>query len=145
MTAALRLRLYSTALGLYLTAGGRLDTASAHRLTTTIDLALRRLRPTRLVLDLRDVDHIDAAGVATLIACRRDARARGAELRIAQPSACVRATVRACGADDLLAPAPGTRPQLPPAAALRRSHRPGRHCLRPPRVGRLSLSRRPHR
>ncbi|WP_186316207.1 STAS domain-containing protein [Catellatospora sichuanensis] len=135
MSRTLRMRLYSGPIGLYLIAEGALDTTSVHQLTRAVDLAMNRLNPARFTIDVGGLDFIDVAGVATLIACRRDADARGVTLRVVQASAQVRATVDACEAADLLACADGDR--LPSAGPRRhRSHRPGPGCLRPTRRSR---------
>lgn len=128
----LRLRLYSSPLGLYLTAEGRLDGSTVQQVTTTVDLALTRLSPVRITVDLSAVTYLDVAGVATLIACRRDAHARGVQLTVAQPSGQVRNTVLACGADDLLEAGGAAAPPLPAADTWRRCRRPSLRCLRPP-------------
>jgi anti-anti-sigma factor len=128
----LRLRLYSSPLGLYLAADGRLDGSTVQQVTAAVDLALTRLNPLRIIVDLSAVTFLDVAGVATLIACRRDARARGAELTVAQPSSQVRNTVLACGAGDLLSPGSAAAPPLPAADTWRRCRRPSLRCLRPP-------------
>ncbi|MFD0598790.1 STAS domain-containing protein [Catellatospora coxensis] len=131
MSGQLRLRLYSSPLGLYLTAEGRIDASTVGQVTTAVDLALTRLSPVRITVDLSAVTYLDIAGVATLIACRRDARTRGAHLTVAQPSSQVRSTVLACGAGELLAGA-ATEPLLPAADTWRRCRRPSLRCLRPP-------------
>ncbi|MEV0457919.1 STAS domain-containing protein [Catellatospora methionotrophica] len=132
MADKLRLRLYSSPLGLYLTAGGRLDGSTVHQLTTAVDLALIRLNPVRLMVDLHAVTYLDVAGVAALIACRRDAHARGAQLAVVQPSNPARATVLACAAQDLLAGDKPTPAVLPAADSWRHCPRPSLRCPRPP-------------
>ncbi|WP_186316229.1 STAS domain-containing protein [Catellatospora sichuanensis] len=135
LVSGLRLRLYSSPVGLYLIAEGVLDTGSVHQLTRAVDLAIHRLNPARFTVDVGGLDFVDVAGVATLIACRRQAHARGVGFRIVQPTAQIKATASACGAGDLLCPPDDNRPQ--PAGALRRrSHLPGLNCLRAPRHAR---------
>lgn len=130
VSGLLRLRLYSGGLGLFLIADGSLDTATVHQLTRAVDLAMRRLHPARFTVDLGGLDFIDIAGVATLIACRREAYGRGVDFLVVQPSAQVRARVAACGAADLLL---GGDDEVAAASPMRRrSHRPGLRCLRPP-------------
>ncbi|WP_191842762.1 STAS domain-containing protein [Catellatospora chokoriensis] len=138
VSGGLRLRLYSGPLGLYLIAEGTLDTTSVHQLSRAVELAMRRLDPVRFTVDVGGVDFIDVAGVATLIACRREAQGRGVGFQVVQATAQVRSTAAACGAFELFSSAGD-----PVAAAgpmLRRNHRPGLRCLRPPRQ-----SRRPSR
>ncbi|BCJ75108.1 hypothetical protein CS0771_46520 [Catellatospora sp. IY07-71] len=132
MSDRLRLRLYSSPLGLYLTADGCIDGSTVQQVTTAVDLALTRLNPVRITVDLTAVTYLDVAGVATLIACRRDARARGAHLTVTQPSSQVRATVLACGAGDLLDVGGAVDPPLPAADTWRRCRRPSLRSLRPP-------------
>lgn len=132
MSERLRLRLYSSPLGLYLTAEGSIDGSTVKQVTTAVDLALTRLNPVRITLDLSAVTYLDVAGVATLIACRRDTDARGAQLTIAQPSSHVRSTILACGAGDLLEMGTAADPPLPAADTWRRCRRPSLRCLRPP-------------
>ncbi len=65
---------------------------------------LRLLRPaaSRLVLDLALVSHIDASGLAVLVATERRARLLGGSLRLAAASPAVATAVRAAGLDRLL-------------------------------------------
>lgn len=138
------MRLYSSPFGLYLIAEGALDTTSVHQLTRAVDLAIHRLNPVRFTLDVGGIDYIDVAGVATLIACRRDADTRGVSFRVVEATAQVRSTAAACGAADLFSSADHS-----PAATTRpmryRNHRPGLGCLRPPRQSRRPSRNQPSR
>jgi anti-anti-sigma factor len=68
-----------------------------------IDYTIGRasLEAGRIVLDLRDVSHLDYAGVAELVARRRELRARGGELVVAVRNPYIANILRAAGGADL--------------------------------------------
>jgi anti-sigma B factor antagonist len=76
----------------------------ATRVPAVRDQLLRILRPatSKLVLDLSLVSHIDAGGLAVLIATERRARLLGGSLRLAAVRPAVSIAVRAAGLDRLL-------------------------------------------
>src|SRR5688572_12704787 len=102
MTENLQLRLYTSPVGLYLTARGRLDATTTHRLVSAIGFALDRYPAGRLTLDLSDLDSIDSAAVATLIGLRATMRYQDVDLAIADPPSHIRAAIHALGAGHLL-------------------------------------------
>ncbi|WP_144124074.1 STAS domain-containing protein [Catellatospora sichuanensis] len=134
MTDKLELRLYTSAVGVYLTARGRLDSTTAHQLGRAIGVALDRYPTDRLTVDVAALDAIDAAGISVLMLFRTSALQRGVHLTVADPPPHIRAVIRALRADQLLAAA---FRDLPGGASprhrgdRRRSIAVPRHCLRP--------------
>ncbi|GAA1360537.1 STAS domain-containing protein [Catellatospora chokoriensis] len=139
MTEKLELRLYTSPVGVYLTARGRLDSTTAHHLGRAIGVALDRCPTDRLTVDFAALDAIDAAGIGVLMLLRTSALRRGVHLAVADPPAHIRAAIQALRADQLLAATPG---DLADSASLRqhadrrRSHVIRRPCLRPPTAAR---------
>jgi len=80
---------------------GGLDGTGA---TALREQLLRMLRPasSRLVLDLSQVSHVDAVGLAVLVGTERRARLLGGSLRLAAVKPAVGMAVRAAGLDRLL-------------------------------------------
>ncbi|MBI3911221.1 MAG: STAS domain-containing protein [Armatimonadetes bacterium] len=68
---------------------GHLDAATASTAEVTLRRYLDELGP-RLVLDMRRLHFIDSRGLGTLIALAREARARGGEVALAEPTLPVR-------------------------------------------------------
>jgi len=86
---------------------GELDLSSVpellHRLTRALQLAaLARDTPPRVVLDLRRLTFIDAAGIQALLAIRRRCAARGISLSLRFGNTPVRRTLSAVGISELL-------------------------------------------
>jgi anti-sigma B factor antagonist len=80
---------------------GGLDVAAA---ATVREQLLRLLRrgPSRLVLDLSLVSHVDNRGLAVLVSTQRRARLLGGSLRLAAVRPAVGAALRAAGLDRML-------------------------------------------
>lgn len=130
MTEKLELRLYTSPVGVYLTACGRLDSTTAHQLGKAIGVVLDRFPTDQLTVDCAGLDAIDAAGVSVLMLFRTSALRLGVHLTIADPPPHIRAAIQALRADQLLAATPG---EVPPwQQADRHRSRALRHrCLRP--------------
>lgn len=134
MPEDLQLQFYTSPLGLYLTARGRLDATTANHLAKAIGVALRRFPAGRLTLDVSHLDTVDAAGVAMLVLLRLVVARQGVDLNLTEVPAHIRSVIVAARADQLLAsasPSPGSA--MPPRV------RPGHRfvavrapCLRPP-------------
>jgi len=71
-----------------LTLDGELDLASTSELVDATRRALRH-RPSRLILDLHNVEFVDLAGFRALIRCRRIAAAKDTPLLLDEPSPAV--------------------------------------------------------
>ncbi|BCJ75142.1 hypothetical protein CS0771_46860 [Catellatospora sp. IY07-71] len=98
----LTIRLSARAGDLCLTVSGEVDIATAHLLRKVAVAVLRTRAASRLALDMSGVGFIDAVGVAAVIDCRREAARRNLPFSVINPSAQVTATMRLCGAADLL-------------------------------------------
>lgn len=143
MTEKLELRLYTSPVGVYLTARGRLDSTTAHQLGRAISVVLDRYSTDRLTVDCAALDAIDAAGISVLMLFRTSALRLGVHLTVADPPPHIRAAIEALRAEQLLAATPrdhadGGRPWH--HADRRRSRALRHHCLRP-----STAARRPHR
>ncbi|GAA1422059.1 hypothetical protein GCM10009662_80530 [Catellatospora coxensis] len=142
MTDKLELRLYTSPVGVYLTACGRLDSTTAHQLGRAIGVVLDRYPTDRLTVDCAGLDAIDAAGVSVLMLFRTSALRLGVHLTVADPPPHVRAAIEALRAEQLLAATPRDRPDAvnPWQHADRRRAVVLRYrCLRP-----ATAARRPH-
>lgn len=141
MTDKLELRLYTSPVGVYLTARGRLDSTTAHQLGRAIGVALDRCPTDRLTVDFAALDAIDAAGVSVLMLFRTSALRRGVHLTVADPPPHIRAAIQALRADQLLAAAASDLPAgaSPQHHVDRRSVALGHHCLRPSAARRRTL------
>jgi len=62
---------------------GRLNMASAHRLTKAVEEAIEEGR-TRIVIDLAETSFIDSSGLGALIAALKRTREAGGDLRVAR-------------------------------------------------------------
>jgi anti-sigma B factor antagonist len=69
--------------------GGEIDLYSGAELRDELLRVLRRHGP-RLILDLREVTFMDAAGIEVLLATRRRAQLEGGWIHVARASPCVR-------------------------------------------------------
>lgn len=103
MAELLQLRLYASPAGPCLGARGRLDATTCRRLSAAVAVLLEHLAADRVLIDLRDLDAVDAAGVTTLILMRTRARQRGVRLAVTYPQPQVRAAICALGGGSLLA------------------------------------------
>ncbi|MDI1464127.1 STAS domain-containing protein [Catellatospora sp. KI3] len=134
MTEPLRLRLYSSPLGLYLTADGSLDASTADGLVRAVTLALHRLRPRRITIDLAEVHTIDPAGAVALACCRDHAVHAQAELGLTDPPPHLRRVLAAHVADLVpAAPSDAATGRRLPVTAWRRCPRPATASARPRR------------
>src|SRR6267378_3397788 len=79
---------------------GELDRDALWAIDYTIDRASTEAG--RIVLDLRDVTHLDYAGVPELVARRRELRARGGDLLIAVRNPYVSNILKAAGGAELV-------------------------------------------
>ncbi|WP_155370800.1 STAS domain-containing protein [Catellatospora vulcania] len=143
MTEKLELRLYTSPVGVYLTARGRLDSTTAHQLGKAIGVVLDRFPTDQLTVDCAGLDAIDAAGVSVLMLFRTSALRLGVHLTIADPPPHIRAAIQALRADQLLAATPcDVSDSAPPwhHTDRRRSITAHLHCLRP-----TAAARRPRR
>ncbi|WP_170213351.1 STAS domain-containing protein [Catellatospora citrea] len=134
MTDKLELRLYTSPVGVYLTARGRLDSTTAHQLGRAIGVALDRCPTDRLTVDFAALDAIDAAGIGALMILRTSALRRGVHLTVADPPPHIRAAIQALRADQLLATPSRDLPDGASSHHLanrRRSIAARHHCLRP--------------
>lgn len=102
MAELLQLRLYASPAGPCLGARGRLDATTCRRLSAAVAVLLEHLAVDTVLLDLRDLDAIDAAGVTTLILMRTQARQHGVRLGVTDPQPQVRAAICALGGGSLL-------------------------------------------
>ena len=103
---------------------GELDREALWAIDYTIERA--SLEAGRIVLDLREVTHLDYAGVPELVARRRELRARGGELVVAVRNPYVANILKASGGAELvLCRTPDeafTEAVLANAGAARRRH-----------------------
>jgi anti-anti-sigma factor len=83
--------------GVRLVLMGDLDSESAGPVHRAVLNAVREYRPTRIVLDLSEVEFLDAAGVRSLLACRADAARVGCKLVICRAMPSVHGVLEATG------------------------------------------------
>ncbi|MEU7823803.1 STAS domain-containing protein [Catellatospora sp. NPDC049133] len=142
MTEKLELRLYTSPVGVYLTARGRLDSTTAHQLGKAIGVVLDRFPTDQLTVDCAGLDAIDAAGISVLMLFRTSALRLGVHLTVADPPPHIRAAIEALRAEQLLATTPrdpdGVSPWHQPERGRSRALR--YHCLHP-----STAARRPRR
>lgn len=82
---------------------GELDLATAPALRSCLGpLVKADPAPARLVLDLRDLDFVDASGISALLTIQRALAARGGELVLRSPSRLVRRVVKVLDLDAVL-------------------------------------------
>ncbi|MFC7243070.1 STAS domain-containing protein [Catellatospora aurea] len=141
MTEKLELRLYTSPVGVYLTARGRLDSTAAHQLGKAIGVVLERFPTDQLTVDCAGLDAIDAAGISVLMLFRTSALRLGVHLTVADPPPHIRAAIEALRAEQLLAAAPHEQLfGVDQPADGRRSRGLRYHCLHP-----STAARRPRR
>jgi anti-anti-sigma factor len=87
--------------------GGKLGSATAHRLRTAITALLNRGGIRTIGLDLRRLDFIDSTGIGTLVVAQRISAQMGVRLRLTAVSAFAARVLGALGVDVMLG--------LPPA------------------------------
>jgi len=85
-----------------LVVGGDLDLATAPLLATTLADVLGGESGPRVVLDLADLDFIDAVGLGHIIGARRRLSDRGGTLVVRQPSPPARRLLELCELGDLV-------------------------------------------
>lgn len=84
------------------TAAGEVDSDSCTELRRAIAGEVGRRR--RVVLDLRAVTFLDAAGIRTLLVCRQQAEANGNRLEIRATHPDVHQVLQICGVRELFEP-----------------------------------------
>lgn len=130
MSDELSIRLRTRAGDLCLLLAGEVDMATAYLLGKVTNAVLRTRDAASLSMDMSAVTFIDAAGIAAVIGCRREAAEHRLPFAIVNPSRAVAATIGLCGAEHLLA-GPGAG-RVPPSAWRAASHRQRLHRRRPP-------------
>jgi anti-anti-sigma factor len=91
---------------------GELDLATCGLLQAMLDGVLRarrKPRVSRLVLDMREVSFLDAAGIAPVLHARAVLNKRGGALEIRRPSAAVRRVLKLLDLSELAVAAPVAR------------------------------------
>jgi anti-sigma B factor antagonist len=78
---------------------GDLDVATAPHLRERLLVILDRLTPTRLILDLSELEFIDSCGTAVLVSTERRARLLGCSFVLVAPRAPVARVLQICGLD----------------------------------------------
>jgi anti-anti-sigma factor len=132
MTGDLRMRMFTVASGVYLSAAGQLDHSTAYLLHRVVSASLHQFGTTTIAVDVSGIAFIDAHGVSMLAVCRAEAHARSVRFTLANPTQSVRRMIAACGADDLLDGVLVTDHSDALTPALHRLPRSG-ICRRPPR------------
>lgn len=102
MTGDLRMRMFTVASGVYLSAAGHLDRSTAYLLHRVVAASLQRLGTTTMALDVSGITFIDAHGVGMLAACRAEAGSHAVRFTLANPTPSVRKMIIACDEEDLL-------------------------------------------
>lgn len=82
-----------------MTVGGRLGSATAHRLRTAITAILNRGGVRTIGLDLRRLNSIDSTGIGTLVIAQRISAQVGVRLRLTAVSASVARRLSTLGMD----------------------------------------------
>jgi anti-sigma B factor antagonist len=77
---------------------GEIDLVTAPTLRTTLDLACDQAR--YIVVDMEDVEFIDASGISALVVAANRARERNGELTVQNPSRFVRKVLAILSLDD---------------------------------------------
>lgn len=128
MPEELRIRLRAQAGELRLLVAGEVDLATAYLLGKVTAALLRTRTTASLAMDMAEVTFIDAAGIAAVLGCRRQAAEHRLGFSVVNPSRAVAATIGLCGVEHLLAqPLPRG---LADSAMARTRHRD--HRQRPP-------------
>lgn len=78
---------------------GELDLASAPDLREQLLVILDRRTPSRLILDMSELEFIDSSGTAVLVNTERRARLLGCTLALVAPQAPVSRVLQICGLD----------------------------------------------
>ncbi|BCJ74428.1 hypothetical protein CS0771_39720 [Catellatospora sp. IY07-71] len=102
MSDDLRIRLRTRAGELCLLVAGEVDMATAYLLGRVTTAVLRTRDAASLSMDMSAVTFIDAAGIAAVIGCRREAAEHRLPFAIVNPSRAVTATIGLCGVEHLL-------------------------------------------
>jgi anti-sigma B factor antagonist len=79
---------------------GRLDLVSASELRSTLDYALDD-RPSRIVVDLGEVEFVDSTGLGVLVAAQRRALGAGSSIVLSAAPPIVETVLRVTSAIDL--------------------------------------------
>ncbi|GHJ43163.1 hypothetical protein Cs7R123_05050 [Catellatospora sp. TT07R-123] len=103
MPEELRIRLRVHAGELRLLVAGEVDLATAYLLGKVTTALLRTRTAASLAMDMSAVTFIDAAGIAAVIGCRRQAARHRLPFSVVNPSRAVAATIGLCGVGHLLA------------------------------------------
>jgi anti-sigma B factor antagonist len=93
-------------------AAGSVDLLTAPELADHLSAALADGTPLIVVVDLRQVDFLAAAGLSVLVAADSQARARDITLRVVATTHAVRRALRITGLDQTLRVYPGLEPAL---------------------------------
>jgi anti-anti-sigma factor len=94
-----------------LSVSGRLDLASSSELRSALELEIERA-PSRLVVDLSDVDFLDSTGLGVLVRAQRKAVAAQVELVLACAQDIVEQVLRVTNAVQILPLYPDTTSAL---------------------------------
>ncbi|GAA1602620.1 STAS domain-containing protein [Catellatospora bangladeshensis] len=129
MSDDLRIRLHTRAGDLCLLVAGEVDMATAYLLGRVTTAVLRTRDAASLSMDMSAVTFIDAAGIAAVIGCRREAAEHRLPFAIVNPSRAVTSTIGLCGAEHLLRDPVTGRLPAPVGQAAPSRHR---HRSRPP-------------
>lgn len=100
--AELLKRLYASPIGPCLGAGGRLDASNCPLLSAAVAVVVEHPAVDRVLVDLHDLEAVDAAGVTALILLRAKVRQRGVRLAVIDPQPQLRAAICALGGGGLL-------------------------------------------
>ena len=89
--------------GVVVALSGELDLATSARLRSRLaDVVQADPPPRRVVLDLSDLDFVDASGISVLLAAQRSLSSRGGELLLRSPSRLVRRVVKVLELESVL-------------------------------------------
>lgn len=99
----LRIRLQAQAGGFCLLVAGEIDVATAYLLGKVTGAVLATRHTANLTMDMSAVTFIDAAGIAAVIGCHRQAAQHRRPFFIVNPSRAVTAKIGLCGVEHLLA------------------------------------------
>jgi anti-sigma B factor antagonist len=91
--------------------GGRLDLPSSSELRSALDLEIER-GPSRLVVDLADVDFLDSTGLGVLVGAQRKASSRDVEMVLSSAQEIVERVLRVTNAVTILPLYPDTASAL---------------------------------
>jgi anti-sigma B factor antagonist len=79
---------------------GEIDLYTAPKLQSELMTALTA-SPTRLIVDMSQVDFCDSTGINVLLAAHRQARERGGELQLAGPGSATRKVLQVTGLESV--------------------------------------------